>query len=63
MDNLPHLFAAYIIIWAGIFGYMLSLDSRQRSLRREIEALKMALAERYSSSREVWQGAPRTTDV
>lgn len=35
-----HLFAAYTIIWALVFGYVLFLYRGQRKLRREIEALK-----------------------
>jgi len=35
-----YLFAAYTIIWALVFGYVLLLYRGQRKLRREIESLK-----------------------
>ena len=40
MDNMGYLFAAYTIIWAAVFGYVLSLYQRQRKLQREIDLLK-----------------------
>lgn len=40
MENAGYLFAAFAIIWAGVFGFVLSLVNRQRRLRREIESLK-----------------------
>ncbi len=49
MDNLAYLFAAYVVIWIGIFAHMLSVDNRQRSLSQEVEVLKMALAESQPS--------------
>jgi CcmD family protein len=38
-----YLFAAYSIIWAVVFGYVLYLYLRQRKLLREIELLKESL--------------------
>ncbi len=46
MENAGYLFAAFTIIWALVFGYVLSLFNRQRRLRREIDSLKEALKER-----------------
>lgn len=46
MENAGYLFAAFAIVWAGVFGYVLSLFNRQRGLRREINALKEALKEK-----------------
>ena len=46
MENAGYLFAAFAVIWAFVFGYVLVLISRQRQLRREIESLKAALAEK-----------------
>ncbi len=43
MENAGYLFAAYTIIWALLFGYVLTLFNRQRRLRREINSLKDAL--------------------
>ena len=43
MENAGYLFAAFTIIWALVFGYVLLLFNRQRRLRREIDSLKEAL--------------------
>ena len=42
--ELPWLFAVYIITWAAFFGYALMMSRRQREMRREIDALKRAVA-------------------
>jgi len=39
MDNLGYLFAAFAVIWAVVFGYILVLMNRQKKLKREIEKL------------------------
>ena len=44
--NLPYLFAAYSVTWIGFFVYVYYLSQRNRNLRREVEALREALAER-----------------
>ena len=44
--NLPYLFAAYSVTWIGFFVYVYYLSQRNRSLRREVEALREALEER-----------------
>ena len=44
--NLPYLFAAYTITWIGFFAYVYYLSQKQRSLQREVEALRAALSER-----------------
>ena len=46
MENAGYLFAAFGIIWAGVFGFVLALINRQSKLRREIESLKQALREK-----------------
>ena len=43
--NLGYLFAVFAVTWAAFFGYVFYMSRRQREMRREIEALKMALAE------------------
>lgn len=43
MDNFWYLFAAYTIIWAVLFGYILILLSRQRQLQRDVESLRREL--------------------
>lgn len=46
MENAGYLFAAFAIIWALVFGYILFLFNRQRKLHQEINSLKEALKER-----------------
>ncbi|MFC1944589.1 CcmD family protein [Chloroflexota bacterium] len=40
MENAGYLFAAYSIIWAAVFGYVLLLGRKQRRLERELALLK-----------------------
>ncbi len=49
MENAGYLFAAYTVIWAVVFGYVLSLFYRQRRLRKEIDALRERLKEKEST--------------
>ncbi len=46
MENLGYLFAAFAIVWAVVFGYVLLLINRQRRLRRDINSLREALKEK-----------------
>ena len=46
MENAGYLFAAYGVVWAVVFGYVVVLQNRQRRLRREINSLKETLKER-----------------
>ena len=46
MENAGYLFAAFTIVWALFFGYLLLLSNRQKKLHREIESLKEAYKER-----------------
>ncbi len=48
MENAGYLFAAFAIVWAVVFGYVLSLFNRQRRLKREINLLKESLKEKGS---------------
>ena len=41
-----YLFAAYTIIWAVLFFYLLILANQQKRLDREIHSLKEALKEK-----------------
>ncbi len=50
--NLPYLFAVFIITWAVFFGYVFVMSGRQREMRREIEELRKAMAEREESRPE-----------
>jgi CcmD family protein len=38
--SLGFLFAALIIVWVGIIGYLVMLGSRVSALQRELETLK-----------------------
>ncbi|MEE9400029.1 MAG: CcmD family protein [Dehalococcoidales bacterium] len=46
MENAGYIFAAFAIVWAVVFGYVLVLLNRQRGLRREIDSLKQSLKEK-----------------
>lgn len=43
MENAGYLFAAYAIVWALVFGYLLVLYNRQQRIQREINSLKEML--------------------
>ena len=43
MENFSYLLAAFAIVWAVVFGYILSLLRRQRQLQRELNSLKETL--------------------
>jgi CcmD family protein len=40
MQSMGNLFAAYAVIWVGIFLYLLRLTRRTRHLEQELEALR-----------------------
>ena len=40
MENLGYLLAAYTVIWAVVFGYVLVLQRKQRRLQKQIDTLK-----------------------
>ena len=46
MENAGYMFAAFTIIWALLFGYVLTMRHRQRNLQREISSLKQAFKDR-----------------
>ncbi len=43
MENTGFLLAAFSIVWAVVFGYILLMFNRQRKLRIEIASLKAML--------------------
>ena len=43
MENLGYLLAAYTIIWAIIFGYVVFMQRKQRRLQRQIDMLQESL--------------------
>ena len=45
MENLGYLLAAYSIIWAVVFGYVLFLQLKQRKLQRQIDLLQKSVDE------------------
>jgi len=46
MENAGYLLAAFSIVWAAVFGYVLVLFNRQKQLRQELNSLKEALKEK-----------------
>ena len=50
MENAGYLFAAFTIIWAFVFGYIILIDNRQKKLKREIELLKESRKEESAKS-------------
>ncbi len=46
MENTGFLLAAFSIVWAVVFGYILLMVNRQRKLRIEIDSLKTMLKEK-----------------
>ena len=42
-DNLAYLFAAFGVIWVGLFAYVLVLFRQQKRIRQDIEQLKETL--------------------
>ena len=45
MDHLEYLFAGFAVFWSALFIYLLMLQTRLRSLHRQIEHLEERLAE------------------
>ena len=43
MENLGYLLAAYGVIWAVVFGYVLYMQRKQKQLNRQLEQLKESL--------------------
>jgi CcmD family protein len=47
MENMGFLFAAYSIVWALIFGFVLIMYNRQRKLRRKIDLLSEEIEQKH----------------
>jgi CcmD family protein len=45
MRNFEFLFTAWMVVWAGFFGYEISIACRLAQLRGDIERLKQQLRE------------------
>ena len=43
MENFGYLFAAYAVIWAIVFGYVLIMQRKQRQLQHQIRQLKESI--------------------
>ena len=43
MTNLPYLFAAYALVWIGLFVYLRRLARRSRELEEEVRELREQL--------------------
>jgi CcmD family protein len=48
MENAGYLFAAYTIIWAVLFVFVLMLVNRQARLKREIDRLRQLVKDKES---------------
>jgi CcmD family protein len=46
MENAGYVFAAFAVIWALVFGFLLFFVSRQRKLRQEIDSLRETIKEK-----------------
>jgi CcmD family protein len=46
MENVGYVFAAFAIVWAVVFGYVLLLLNHQKRLRQEIDSLKKVVKEK-----------------
>ena len=42
MENLGYLCAAYTIIWAFVFGYVVLMQRRQRALQKQIDSIRQS---------------------
>src|SRR5947208_3310924 len=49
-DNLAYLFAAFVVIWLLIFGYVAFIGGRVQGLRQEVEALRAELDARAAAA-------------
>jgi CcmD family protein len=43
MEYLGYLFAAYSVVWAVVFGYVLYMQRKQRGLQRQMDRLQELL--------------------
>ncbi|MDA0301526.1 MAG: CcmD family protein [Chloroflexi bacterium] len=51
--QLEFLFAGFAVFWAGIFVYLLMLQTRLRGLQREIDRLEERLTERDAAPKPI----------
>ena len=43
MENAGYLLAAFAVIWALVFGYVVMMQRKQRQLQRQIKQLQESL--------------------
>ena len=49
MENSGFLFAAYTVIWAVVFGYVIFLVRKQAGLRRRLDSIKEEMRKKQGS--------------
>jgi len=50
VENLGYLLAAYTVIWAVVFGYVLAMQRKQRRLQRQIDLLQKSADQTKTNS-------------
>jgi CcmD family protein len=50
MENLGYLLAAYAVIWAVVFGYVLFMQRKQRRLQRQLDLLRESVEKSKNST-------------
>lgn len=50
MDNMGYLLAAYTIIWAVIFGYVLFMQRKQRKLQMQVTLLQKSIEKQKTNN-------------
>ncbi|OQX87352.1 hypothetical protein B6D60_04050 [candidate division KSB1 bacterium 4484_87] len=48
MGKMFYLVSAYIILWAVLFGYVLSILKKQKMLSRELDNLKKQVSQKQN---------------
>ena len=51
--EMTNLFIAYAVVWVIVLGYVVSIASRQNTLRREIAMLKSLLEQKTAEQKTV----------
>jgi CcmD family protein len=49
MDNAGYIFAAFGLVWAVVFGYVLYLVNKQAKINRRIKSIEEARARQQQS--------------
>ena len=51
MENLSWLFWGYALAWLVIFAYLFSISARERTLRKKIAELQVAMEDRWNQKK------------